>query len=459
MAAVRALPVLLLVLPALAGCLGATSEGPVDVPPFRAGDAATYVVTGTYLEAARLWNAVPLPTGSATLAFETRAAEPILDGALARRAVMEVETRLGTAKPHLRWVDSDGVVASFLPLSEEGHNALSFEERGFPWAFGASVLAGRALAPGDRFPFTLQNLGGQAAPLALAWRVERVEAGRATVALDHDRHGFSATLVLDAASAFPLEARWNVTAESDLGRFLRLSPGDHAMTAARTSASTGSGPAPPTAPAAAARADAIVFAPHHRVHPPDGAPPAVAFALADAVAAARSHDGARAWLASRPDAIVARATYHAPARPEGAPTAIPGMATHAWLVQFVGRDEAFFEAMVERVVANATGAAVATRVTKAGPVEPPRGGQGWIDPASWPAEMTTIASAVAVVREGFAPAGVEIFVRSFARPGQTGYFYLIDGGFEKPLGRYTVTVDARTGYVMSAVGPVRPLAG
>lgn len=450
----RALAVgLLVVVPAFAGCFGGTDDSILVGRPAE-GDVVLYEASGEFLDLARLLNAAALPGRSANVRLDVGSTARVFDGALVPHDAHRTTLAIDNERPLERWVDAAGVVASRLPLSETGDAALSFEERGWPWAFGASVLFGRVLAQGDRVPFVLRNDAGQAAPLALAWRVERVESGLATLALD-GAEGARGTLVMEDGVAYA--SRLDLAIEGGpLAVHLGLDGAPHAMRLAHSAWELREPPIALVTPEESRVAsDLARFAKFNRVHPPDPSPSAFAFPLGEAVAHVRESDEPyKGWASAEKDVILSRGTYLATASATSLPLAPPRTTTHVWLVQFVSRGEKYWETKVERFVSNDTGAALVTRVATSGAVAAPKGEHGWVDPDRLPGDLLTLASGVAIMRAAFEPDGVQVFVRSFTRDDGYGYFYLVDGGFERPLGRYTVTVNAQTGFVRSAVGPV-----
>lgn len=458
-----ALACLLVVAPALAGCTtpSAAVEEPLALP--RIGDRAEYAVSGHLVELARWANGFAITGADARLTLAVEEGPRALDGFRSPHETFLVREELGDAgalSPHRDLYVSEAlgaVVQSFTPLGA-GDVVVGFDERGYPWAWGASLWHGARLEAGATAPLVLPANGGQAAPLALTLRVASAERVGAREAVKVEALGLpdGASWAIWLAPGVPVPVKVEVRMPPKaLDPFVRTddaTPESLRFDAELASFTRGDGRelarAAEGAPFESGQADAE-FSAWNREHPPDGRSPRYApFVLAEAVAWAKLADRAFAsWFESHDGAILYRATYLAKAG------AIPGTTTHVWLVQYVSRENAFYEVVVERTLGGGSATGV-TQVTSSNEAEPPEGNHGWFATEALPDELLTLDSGVAVMRALFAPRGVEIFLRSFESP--PGYAYYIDGGFEDPKLRYTVIVNAQTGFVQAAVGPVTP---
>ncbi len=459
--------VLVVLASGLAGCASPGPSGGGVLARPRIGDVAEYVLAGHLVEFARWANGVPLVGAENRLVLRVAAQEGLaLDGFRARHAVFRVDEELSTGgalAPLRSWLVSPeqaAVVQGAAPLAGEDA-VVSFDERGYPWAWGASAFHGETLAVGRGADVVLLANAGQAAPLAIRLEVVGMDRVR-------ERDAFRVTAVPGPGFAAP--AAWTLwlapdvpyplRVEATLPRgtwepFVRLDTSVEAVTmrAELASITRGDVPLPPRNSGARWLDEPVEaeFVAWDREKPPDGGTAYAPFVLAEAVEWAETFDsGFRAWREAHPRSLLYRATHFAKPGPIG------GVRTFVWLVQHVSEDDAYYEVQVERSIADAVpGLPGLTRATLSRPATAPEGDHGWFPPDDLPDRLLTIGSGVEIMRDVFQPSGVEIFVRSFTDP--VGYAYYVDGGFEEPAGRFTVIVNAQSGFLQAAVGPVRPV--
>ncbi|HLE97642.1 MAG TPA: hypothetical protein VI997_09765 [Candidatus Thermoplasmatota archaeon] len=435
-----------LALASLAGCFGGPDlPTSLVVPPPRIGDVVEYEVTGEYAELVRWEPELPIPI--ARVRVSVGADGERIDAGLRRDATYAVRTEAdggaGWQLLDTRFVatGSHTVVQMLVPFNET-ERVVSWEEHGAPWLFGASALFGRTVDGALDAP--VPAVAGQDAPLPLPFRVVMEDDGPFRVTAEGP---VSLEYAWRPGETYPESFR--VVVHEDAGGFVAAGfPRDADFEGRKVSESRGVDVLPqhgvepevPPAVAALARFDG---------RKPPEAGDALVFPLKDAMRAAETQDlGLRAFLDAAPESVLYRATYYL-----AAPAAAGAPREPTWNLAYVSPEEAYYEAKVGRIA----GLAI-HRTYESGPVEPPRGEHGWIDPATLPGQMLPLDAAVARFTETFAAASYEIFVRSFAGDARTpaGYYYLIDGGFEEPGGRYTTTWNAQTGRLESAVGPVGP---
>lgn len=342
------------------------------------------------------------------------------------------------------------VVQSYYKLSQD-QGTLSFDERGFPWLFGASVLFGADLTRDD-VPFRLPDNLGRANPIDLSWNLAGPERhdGQDTVRYDlagADSLAGSAWFV--QGQAWPARIVLEVK-DDGLAPHVRAQQTPARMDARLTSLTEGAEPMRPRDRAAGFSEDnSVARVAWNGERPPDGERYA-AYTLSEADRDARLLDRPLVdWLTAAEDPRLYRGTYQEDAGPaEG--TRVPN-----WLLQYVDASNAYYEVEVERMHVDALGQG-APRVTKSGPAEPPSDkNHGWFAAEALPEKLVPLSEGVRIVRDVFGAEGVQIFLRSFADP--PGYSYFLDGGFEHDK-RYTVVYNPSTGLLEQATGPVSPRA-
>lgn len=445
-----------LVLALTAGCFGADEDPRASLVPYpHLGDVAVYEASGALVEFARWENGIPFAAATAQVRLSVAPGGDALDGARAVHPSFRVTTQVAEAGAFVqrseRWIAprQEAVVQSFYPLSQD-QSIVAFDERGFPWLFGASALFGEEIRPGVALPFPLPDNLGRATQVVARW-VPAAAGGR--VALE-GVPGMNATLWMEPGSAWP--ARVEIAIDSPaLAPHVRSDGGyPVSMVARRVSLVTAGDPVPPRDRGASFGEDAsVVRAVWDGEKPPDGEPP-LEYPLAEAVAEAKLLDKPLAdWLAAHDAPILYRGTFQTEAGP------VEGSRQAHWLLQWVARSNEYYEVQIARVfppvAAPAPAPAVGVpRVESSGPAKPPAdANHGWFARASAPEEIVPLAEGIRVVREVFGAQEVQVFLRSFADP--PGYSYFLDGGFEGP-GRYTVVYNPNTGFMEEATGPVQP---
>lgn len=452
--------VALLALPALAGCFGGDDDARAGLVPYpRMGDVATYDATGALVELTRWNNGVPFAAASAQVRFTLSQAPDALDAARQVHHTFRVTTEVAEAgvfgKRSERYVSAphSAIVQAVYPLSTD-QNVVSFDERGFPWLFGASALFGEALAPGARYPVALPDNLGRGATLDLSWEVVGEESldGRTTTKLELRGTGATGALWMTRESAWPQRVQLTIT--DALAPRVRSDGGYPATIDARlASLSPGHEPLPARDSGATFSDDALVArASWDGEKPPDGTPSAFAYPLADAVRDAKLLDRQlAAWLDAADAPILYRATYQNASGP------VQDTTSELWLLQFVDKGDNYYETQISRLTAPplpVAGVAPAgvPRIEKSGVAEAPAdANHGWFDPGAIPDALVPISEAVRIVQATFDAPQVQLFLRSFTDP--PGYSYFIDGGFERDE-RFTVVYNPSTGLLEQATGPV-----
>lgn len=448
---------LLLLAPALAGC-ASEDDARADIVPYpKLGDVATYEATGALVELARWNNAVPFAAASAQVRFTLAAGPTALDAARALHPTFRVTTEVAEAgvfgKRSERFVSPahQGIVQGLYVLSQD-QSVLSFDERGFPWLFGASPLFGAQLAPGARIDVPLPDNLGRGKSFDISWEVAGEEDGLTRLELRGE--GANGTVWLAPGSAWPQRVALEITPA--LAPHVRSDGGYPARIDARlVDLSEGSEPVPPRDRGARFAEDALVErAPWDGEKPADGAAPPFPYPLADAVRDAKLLDrDLAAWLEAADAPILYRATYQNGSGPA------QNTMSDLWLLQFVDRSESYYETQISRLSPAALPVPAPApvgvpRIESSGPAKPPSdANHGWFDAASVPGEIVPLSEAVRIVQDVFGAPQVQLFLRSFADP--PGYSYFIDGGFEADK-RYTVVYNPNTGLLEQATGPVSP---
>ncbi|HUR69536.1 MAG TPA: hypothetical protein VM370_09845 [Candidatus Thermoplasmatota archaeon] len=444
----------------LTGCAGGGGDARADLVPYpHLGDVATYEATGALVDFARWENGAPFAAASAQVRFTLDASADALDGSRALHKAFRVTTDVAEAgvfgERSATWVSArhEAIVQSRHPLSQD-QSIVAFDERGFPWLWGASALFGEELAEGSAFPFEIPDDLGRGQEILFEWRVNGSEDG--LVRLDLAGGGASGSLWMERGVAWP--ARVHLTITDALAPHVRLQGGSSAtIDARRASLVEGGEPVPPRDRGATFGADETAArAAWDGEKPPDGDPASLEYLLSEAVRDAKLLDKPLAdWLAAHDAPILYRATY------QMADGLVNGTREADWLLQFVDRSEQYYEIEIARVLAPplpppapALPASGVPRVVKsAAAAAPEDANHGWFAMESVPEKLVTLSEGMRVVRETFGAQELQIFLRSFADP--PGYSYFIDGGFEGP-GRYTVVYNPSTGFIEEATGPVAP---
>lgn len=458
MRAAAALLLLVLVAAALAGCSRAPdARGDLVAYP-RLGDVATYAVQGAYVELTRWENGHAFLGGAGEVRFTLSESGKVLDAARAVHPAFRVATELSDGAGFVRHGDRyvspehQAIMQAYYPHSAD-QGTLSFDERGHPWLFGASVLFGADLAREPEVTFELPDNLGRGETRALAWRVdgtESVEGIDARRLVLEGAPGLDATLWLEPGSAWPLRALVQVT-DRGMAPHVRVD-GEVPVTmdARRVEVQPGADPLPARNHGATFTGDTgLARAAFDGEKPPDGMAGYVPYLLADAVRDAKLIDrGLAGWLSTAEDPRLYRATYIE------APPPAQGVRNLTWLLAYMDKGGRYYTTQLYRLDAAALGLGVPLLNTS-GPSEPPKDpNHGWFPADAMPADLVPLSEGVRLVRDTFGAQRIEIFLRSFADP--PGYSYFIDGGFEG-AGRYTVIVNASTGLMENATGPVTPL--
>lgn len=451
---------LLLLAALLAGCFGGEGDARGGLVPYpRVGDVAVYEASGALVEFARWENGVPFAAPTAQVRLTLVASADAMDGARAQHAAFKLVTDVAEAgvfdMRSERWISPrhEAVVQSYFPLSQD-QSIVAFDERGYPWLWGASVLLGEELTEGASFAFeTPDNLGVGAAP-AFAWTVVGEEDG--LVKLQLSGPSVEGALWMEPGSPWPARVELRLLAEDGLAPHVRSDGGLPAsISARRVSLSQGAEPVP-------ARDRGASFAPDvsavrtawDREMPPDGDITALLYPLSEAARDAKLLDRALAqWFAAADAPILYRATY------QEEPGLLDGSTSALWLLQWVDKSDAYYEVQISRLHAPPLPVGL-PRVESSAPAEPPANeAHGWFDPAGVPELVVPLSEGIRIVREEFGAGPVQVFLRSFASP--PGHSYFLDGGWEEGgVGRYTVVYNPNTGFIEEATGPVQPrLAG
>lgn len=454
--------VLALALPA--GCLGGGDDARASLVPYpRIGDVAVYEITGGYLDFARWENGLPMPT--AQVRFTLSSSPDVLDGARALHPAFKVTTEIAAAGVFdllsERWVSPrhQAVVQARYPLSQD-QSIVAFDERGFPWLWGASALFGEDLAAGSG-AFEIPDNLGRGVSLPFRWISEAESAG--TTRVDLIGAGANGSLWLPPASPWP--ERVSLRIGPEIAPHVRVQASEPFTMGARlVSLSRGVDSVDPRDRAAGFGPDgSVALQPYDGEKPPDGDITAISYPLADAVAEAKLLDKPlQDWLAAADAPILYRGTFQEEAGP------VDGSKSALWLLQWVDKSDAYYEVQISKTFppdASLPGAlpvplAGIPSIESSAPAQPPAdGNHGWFDPAALPPKLVPLSEGIRVVREVFGATSVQIFLRSFADP--PGYSYFLDGGFEDGgVGRYTVVYNPSTAFIEQATGPVQPrLAG
>lgn len=481
-----ALAALLILLAAgLAGCAKNGPAAPALVPYPKLGDVAVYELSGAYVELSRWENGHPVTAG-AQLRVELASGGKMLDAARLVHDTFRVTTTLAGAKFSDVYVSPahEGIVQAVYPLSQD-QNVVSFDERGYPWLFGASALFGTPLGPGAaRDVIIPENLAAPGASIVIAPTLPGVppiavsaqrglkadgtwafasQEGNATRFDLHDVPGVNGSVWLTASSAWPTRVHLAITSDA-LAPNVRVDGALPAVMDARlVSLQPGTTLLPPRDSAATFQDDSSV----KRLawdgeKPPDGDAGYAAYTLGDAMRDAKVLDkGLRDWLAKAQDPRLYRATFKS--APLNATGPLNDTLAPYWLLQWVDQGETYYQVEMQRVdpppppvgpAPNATSATGIPRVLSSGPVDAPKDkAHGWFPREVEPAELVPLSEGVRVMRSVFGAQGVQIFLRSFARPA--GYSYFLDGGWDKgESARYTVVYNPSTGLLEEATGPV-----
>lgn len=449
--------------PGLGGCLGGGADPGASLVPYpRVGDVAVYEVAGGYVDLARWENGFAFP--AARVRFTLLAGGDVIDGARAVHPTFKLTTEIAQASAFVKhsekWVSPrhGTLVQTLYPLSQD-QSIVAFDERGYPWLWGASALVGEDLAIG-RVAFGIPDNLGRGASMPFAWVVRGEEDG--LTRLDLEGEGASATLWLGDESPWP--ARASVALTDALAPHVRVQDGEVRMEARLVSLERGGESVEPRDRGASFADDlSVERVPWDGEKPPDGDISVISYPLADAVAESKLLDKPlRDWLAGADAPILYRATFQETAGP------VQGSTSALWLLQWVDRSDAYYEVQISKTFAPPAGlpqGLPATlpglpKVESSGPAQAPAdANHGWFDPGALPEKLVPLSEGIRVVRETFGAGVVQIFLRSFADP--PGYSYFLDGGMEEGgVGRYTVVYNPSTGFIEQATGPVTPrLAG
>ena len=457
----------LLLLPAWAGCAEPEDTRANLVPYPRMGDVATYEVTGALVDLARWENAHPFASGRGTVAWEVSAGGSVIDAARGVHDAFKVTRKVGEGGGLVEQAQlyvspaHEAVIQSFYKLSQD-QSVLAFDERGYPWLWGTSVLFGEQLKEGGVVALTLPDNLGRGVSAPLAWRVEgREEDGAWRLALSGN-DSIEARAWVEPGVAWPQRVEVTLK-DAGLAPLVRADAALPAhMEARRVDVKVGGESVAPRNRDAGfvddAGAKRLTW---DGEKPPDGDAGYVPYALGDAVRDAKLLDaGLQQWLASAQDPRLYRGTFKMVPLSAG-PANVSGQTAPYWLLQFMEKGGRYYEVQVERVDPPAAPPPLPTpagvpRVVGSGPVDAPKDeNHGWFPKDAPPADLVPLSEGVRIVREVFGATQVEIFLRSFADP--PGYSYYIDGGMEPGgVGRYTVVYNPATGRLEDATGPVTP---
>jgi len=451
---------LLVAAPALAGCAdddGASRDTLVPYP--RMGDEATYRVD-RYVEIARWENG---HVGPLDVRFRVQESAPVLDAARAAYDAFRVSVEAGGAKQADLFVSPahEALVQAVYPLAGD-QSIVAFDERGFPWLFGASALFGENVAQGRSVAFVVPDTLGGKAGLALRWVSQGAQSldGRSTTKLVLEGNDSIAGALWLDGSAWPLRASLTIK-DASVAPLLRIDGELPAtMDARRVALAQGKDPVPPRNRAASFGPDpAAAREAWDGFAPPDGPDAYETYTLGAALADAKLLDpGAQQWLKGASDPRLYRATFKTLEGPA------QGTTNATWLLVFVDKDEHYYAVQMGKLMgatpslpAAPPAALPATgvpRVESSGPYAPPASANhGWFDKAAVPERLVPLSAGVKIVQQTFGAKGVEIFLRSFADP--PGYAYFLDGGWDGEKGekgRYTVVYDPNTGLLQEATG-------
>lgn len=440
----------------LAGCADAPDPRAGLVPYPRLGDVVVYEATGALVELSRWENGHAFLAPTAQVRYTLGESPKVLDAARQVYPAFKVTTEVAETGAFVRHSERlvspahQAVVQALYPLSQD-QSVLSFDERGFPWLWGASALFGADLARQDALSFPLPDNLGRGEHRTLTWRVdgtEDVEGVGTTRLVLEGAPGVDATLWMEPGAAWPLRVSLSILTD-ELAPHVRVDgPAPIAMEARRVEARQGDGLLPARNPTASwAETDAsLARAAFDGEKPPDGDPTYVPYTLAAAVADAKLVDrGLATWLDAAEDPRLYRATYIE------APAPAQNLRNLTWLLAWMDKGDRYYTLQIYRLDAPALGLGVPL-LNGSSPSPPPReSNHGWFPANALETMFVPLSEGVRLVRDTFGAQHIEIFLRSFAGP--PGYSYYIDGGFEGP-GRYTVVFNPNTGLIENATGPV-----
>lgn len=454
----------------LAGCLGGGGgSGRDDLVPYpKLHESATYAVKGAAVDLGRWENGHAFATQGAQIKLTVLPGAAALDAARIPHATFLVREDVSEAGGFVHHADlyvspaHEGIVQSVYPLSGD-QSIVAFDERGYPWLFGASALFGESLAPGAAIPVAIPDNLGHGAALNLSWRVKGAEDVNGVHATRLDLEGSSSVhgaLWMEPGSPWPLAVNLTLD-DAGVEPLLRADGGYPARLEARRSAvERGDEPVPPRNPSEHFLDDAAIRRdPWDGFAPPDGTEAYEPYLLGEAIRDAKLLDpqGLGAWLKAAQDPRLYRATY------KGFDGPAQGTLNATWLLVFVDKSESYYQVQMGRVQpANGTLPALPVpppaqgvpRVEQTGPYAAPAStNHGWFAKESVPDKLVSLSQGIDVVRGVFGAKGVQIFLRSFQDP--PGYQYFLDGGWDSDKGekgRYTVVYDPETGLLQEATG-------
>lgn len=449
---------LLLLAALLAGCGSAPDPRAGLVPYPKVGDVVTYEASGALVEISRWENGHAFLAPAAKVRFTLAESPRVLDAARQVHPAFKVTTEVAEAGAFVRHSDRyvspehQAVIQALYPLSQD-QAVLSFDERGFPWLWGASALFGADLGRQESVAFALPDNLGRGADRVLAWRVEgteTVDGVEATRLALEGAPGLEGTLWMQPGSPWPLKASLRVLTD-ELAPHVRVDGATPvSMEARRVEVQEGAThlPARNRGTSFAMTDASLARAAFDGEKPPDGDPAYVPYPLGQAVADAKLVDrGLAAWLDAAEDPRLYRATYIE------APAPTQGVRNLTWLLAWMDKGDRYYTMQIYRLDPSVLGLGVPL-LNGSGPSPPPREpNHGWFPPDAVEPQFVPLSEGVRLVRDVFGAQRVEIFLRSFADP--PGYSYYVDGGFEG-AGRYTVVFNPNTGLVENATGPVTP---
>ena len=451
---------LALVLAALlvAGCFGGDDDPRGGLVPYpRVGDVAVYEASGALVEVARWENGVPFAARTAQVRYTLAASPDAYDGARQLHPSVKLATEVSEAGAFdlrsERWISArhQAIVQSFYPLSQD-QSIVAFDERGYPWMWGASALVGEELVEGAAFSVELpDNLGlGAAKGFTLTVGPSVRLDGRDVTKVDVAGGGLVGTLYMERGVAWPYMVSFVLN--DDALPHLRSDGGVPArLEAKRVSYTPGSEAMSPRDRAATFAIDgSAVRTPWDGEMPPDGDVAALRYPLSEAARDAKLLDAPlRDWLAAAEAPILYRATF------QEEPGPVEGSVSAHWLLSWVSQANEYYEVQISRLHAPPLPVGI-PRVESSAPADAPANeDHGWFDPANVPEVVVPLSEGIRIVRDTFGATDVQVFLRSFAQP--PGHSYFLDGGFEEGgVGRYTVVYNPNTGFIEEATGPVRP---
>ncbi len=460
--------VLLLAGPLLAGCAGSAGSGREDLVPYpRLHESATYAVKGAAVDFSRWENGHAFATPQAQVKLSVLPGGNALDAARIPHATFLVREEVGEAGAFASHADlyvspaHEAVVQSFYPLSGD-QSILAFDERGYPWLFGASALFGESVAPGARIRVAIPDNLGHGASLDLSWRVagqDAINGVRATRLELEGSPSVGGTLWMEPGSPWPLAANLTLR-DAGVEPLLRADGGYPAhLEAHRVAVQRGDDLLPPRNRAERFLGDdAVQRDAWDGTAPPDGADAYEPYRLGEAISDAKLLDpnGLGAWLKAAQDPRLYRATFKTFDGPA------QGTINATWLLVFVDQKETYYQVQMGRLQSAAASLPPlpvappqgVPKVESSGAAEAPSSSNhGWFAKDAVPEKLVSLSQGVSVVRGLFGAKGVQIFLRSFQDP--PGYQYFLDGGWDSDKGekgRYTVVYDPETGLVQEATG-------